>query len=141
NVVGTNVRDCTGSDYPAACYSRAVSPFSLVQGGEVSVRNYRGSEVRFSMPSAWIHHGKALAAEVVLTSPITAAGQALLADLYDGEFRGRPVEGSYTLRIHQTAALDFDAIEDIQLVLYYRYWSASDTAKSARPEGESEERE
>jgi hypothetical protein len=132
NIVGTNVRNCALSDYPDGCYSRAVTPYSLAQGGGVSVRNYRGADVGFSMPAAWIHHGKALAAERVITTPITSGDSALLTDLYRSEFRGRPVEGTYTLRLHQTDALDFDALEDIQLILYYRYWSASDMSKSTR---------
>ncbi|MBI5489048.1 MAG: hypothetical protein HY905_17065 [Deltaproteobacteria bacterium] len=132
NVVGTNVRNCALSEYPAGCYARAVTPYSLAEGGGVSVRNYRGSDVPFTMPAAWVHDAKALAAERVITTPITSSDQALLTDLYRSEFRGRPVEGSYSLQIEQTDALDFDALEDIQFILYYRYWSASTMSKSAR---------
>lgn len=138
NVVGTNVRDCSRSDYPAGCYSRAITPYSLVQGGGVWVRNYRLSDVPFSMPAAWIHDAKALAAEVVVTTPLTSSQQALLADTYRSEFRGRPVEGTYLLRLHQTDALEFDNLEDVQLILYYRYWSPSDMSKSARGGGPSD---
>jgi hypothetical protein len=141
NVVGTNVRNCALSDYPAGCYSRAVTPYSLVEGGGVTVRNYRGWDVPFTMPAAWIHDAKALTAERVITTPITSADQALLADVYRAEFRGRPVEGSYSLQVQQTDALDFDAIEDIQLILYYRYWSASEMSKSARETEAGEGRE
>ena len=104
----------------------------------MSVRNYRGADVEFVMPVAYIHDAKALAAEHVITTPMTAADRTLFADLERPEFRGRPVEASYSLIIPQTEVLDFDAIEDVQLVLYYRYWSASDTSKSAGPGGDSE---
>ena len=36
---------------------------------------------------------------------------------------GRPLSGVYRLRIHDTPTLDWQKLEDIQLVLNYRYWS------------------
>jgi len=36
---------------------------------------------------------------------------------------GRPLAGKYTLRIWDDDALHFDRIEDIQIILGYRYWT------------------
>ena len=47
----------------------------------------------------------------------------MLAASADDPFVGRPLEGNYTLRIYDTEGLDWDKLEDVQLVLNYRYWT------------------
>ncbi len=54
----------------------------------MSVRNYRGGDVEFVMPAAWIRDAKALAAEQVMTTPMPASQRVLFADLDRSEFRG-----------------------------------------------------
>lgn len=39
------------------------------------------------------------------------------------ELRGRPLAGTYVLRIWDDPALRFDRVEDVQIVLDYRYWT------------------
>ena len=36
---------------------------------------------------------------------------------------GRPLDGSYRLRIWDSPALKWNRLEDIQVILKYRYWS------------------
>jgi hypothetical protein len=38
------------------------------------------------------------------------------------ELRGRPLDGTFVLRVWEEPGLDFDAIEDVQLLVKYRYW-------------------
>jgi hypothetical protein len=39
------------------------------------------------------------------------------------EFGGRPLDGTYRLTIHSSPDLNWSALEDIQLVINYEYWS------------------
>jgi hypothetical protein len=89
----------------------------------VSVRNHADQTEAFGMPEGRIEHAKALAAEVVLTNPPTTSQQALMQDYIKDELRGRPLNGDYVLRIWQTPELDWSAVEDIQILLRYRYWT------------------
>jgi hypothetical protein len=128
NVVGTNVLDCTGPDAGPTCFTNAFVPFTLHQQGAVDVRNHTGHPESFTMPSASIEHGKALAAEVVLTSPLTGTGTQLLTDYWKDGLRGRPLPGQYVLRIWDTPGLQWSAVEDIQIVWRYRYWTRMGTS-------------
>jgi hypothetical protein len=40
------------------------------------------------------------------------------------EFRGRPLDGGYRLRIWDSPGLMWNRLEDVQIILNYRYWSA-----------------
>jgi hypothetical protein len=124
NLVGTNVRDCSESEEPATCYSNAFIPFTLVhEGDDIPIRNHDGETVPFDFERAFIEHGKALASEVVLTNPVTGSAETLLGSYYKQELRGRPLMGHYTLRIWDDPALNWDNVEDVQLVFRYRYWT------------------
>ncbi len=39
------------------------------------------------------------------------------------EFQGRPLDGNYALRVWDEEGVSFDAMEDAQIVLRYRYWT------------------
>jgi hypothetical protein len=54
---------------------------------------------------------------------VSSADQTLLADYFRREFRGRPLEGNYVLRIWDAPGFDWNKVEDVQLVLRYRYWT------------------
>jgi hypothetical protein len=123
NVVGTNVRRCEAGSSPETCWASAYLPYTLTQSGSVSVRNHADQTEAFGMPEGRIEHAKALAAEVVLTNPPTTSQQALMQDYIKDELRGRPLNGDYVLRIWQTPELDWSAVEDIQILLRYRYWT------------------
>jgi hypothetical protein len=123
NLVGTNVRDCTDSEEPATCYANAFIPLTLIHEGDVEVRNHDGQRYDFRLERAFIEHGKALASEVVLTNPLSSSAETMLGPYYKQEFRGRPLMGRYTLRIWDDPALNWQNVEDVQLVFRYRYWT------------------
>ena len=81
----------------------------------------------FNFGSANINHGKALAAERYITLPVGSTDASLLAQtsITKTEFRGRPLDGAYRLRIWDDGeTLHWDRLKDVQLILNYRYWSA-----------------
>ena len=39
------------------------------------------------------------------------------------EFQGRPLDGTFVLRVWEEPGMNFDALEDVQLALEYRYWT------------------
>ena len=123
NLVGTNVRDCSESGEPATCYANAFIPFSLEQRGTLPVRNHDGETISFPFGTGLIEHGKALADEAVVTNPVTRAMDDLLGSYYKSELRGRPLTGQYWLRIWDGAPLNWNNVEDVQLVFRYRYWT------------------
>jgi hypothetical protein len=123
NFVGTNIKDCTRPDATSSCYENAFIPYTLIHGGVVSIRNHEFQYEDFSMVTGKIEHGKGLAAEVVITNPLTGSQPSLLDPYMNAELRGRPIQGQYTLRIYDTPELDWERIEDIQLVWDYHYWT------------------
>lgn len=125
NLVGTNIRICGANS--GTCSANAFIPYTIAQNGIVRIKNnvYDKVEV-FEMPVARIEHGKALAAEVLVTNPPTSTHNQLLAPYMKTGLRGRPLQGTYVLRIWETPELNWDAIEDVQLIWKYRYWTRSD---------------
>ncbi len=125
NVVGTGVLDCSsvGTD---SCYGSGYVEYTLDHDAfATSVIDYLGDSREFNFGSATIHRGKALTSERYITLPISSADQELLAQpqTQKPEFRGRPLTGSYRFRIYDSPALAWDQLEDVQLILNYRYWS------------------
>ncbi|MBI2896566.1 MAG: hypothetical protein HYY06_23610, partial [Deltaproteobacteria bacterium] len=104
--------------------SNAFVPFTLVHEGEdIPIRNHDGDTIDFDFERGFIEHGKALTTEAVLTNPLTSSAETLLAPYYKEELRGRPLAGHYTLRIWEDPALQWENVEDVQIVLRYRYWT------------------
>jgi hypothetical protein len=126
NVVGTNVLDCTQPWSTTTCYTNAFVPFTMeFQGSDLPIRNHTGDTELFTLPTDRVEHGKGLAAEVVLTNPVTGTHTQLLSEYWKDGIRGRPLQGTYILRIWQTPDLDWSRVEDIQLAWKYRYWTQS----------------
>ena len=126
NVVGTNVRNCEDSTSPSTCYSGGFVPYTLEHVGPYTVRNVLGDDYEASLFTARIEHGRALGAERHLTNPISSTDRALIEPYTHRELRGRPIDGTYLLRIWDEPGIDFNQIEDIQVVLGYRYWTRSE---------------
>ena len=125
NLVGTGVYDCTANPSPS-CFGSAFIEYTLDHDAfSVPVLPWDGIAQPFNFGSAGINHGKALAAEKYVTLPIGSGDQNLLAQpgIEKPEYRGRPLDGSYRLRIWDSPYLMWNRVEDIQLVLKYRYWS------------------
>jgi hypothetical protein len=124
NIVGTNVVDCTQPWSTSTCYTNAFVPYTLEhQGSDLPVRNHSRDTEQFTLHTARVEHGKGLAAEVVLTNPLTSNHTQLLTEYWKDGLRGRPFQGSYVLRIWETPDMDWRKVEDIQLVWRYRYWT------------------
>ena len=47
----------------------------------------------------------------------------MLPGIAQSGFDGRPLEGTYRLRIWDSPELRWDRIDDIQFLLTYRYWT------------------
>ncbi len=123
NLVGTGLRDCASTDTPATCYSSAFIPYSIRHSPPYRIRNYEGEVVEGNLFPGNIEHAKGLMAERYITNPIGSADRTLLTDYWRREFRGRPLEGNFRLRIWDSPGFDFSKLEDIQLILSYRYWT------------------
>jgi hypothetical protein len=39
------------------------------------------------------------------------------------EFKGRPLDGQFVIRVWEDDQFSFEKIQDVQLVLKYRYWT------------------
>ena len=99
-------------------------PYELVQLGAVALRDHSGFDHTYVLPEAVIHGGKAVAAEMFFTSPLSMAHHTVLGDYWKTEFVGRPLQGLYALRIKHVPSLVWENLEDVQLIFDYRYWSA-----------------
>lgn len=127
NVVGSGVVDCA-LEPTAACYGSAYLEYTFDHSAfDVPViSHFKPKDAQhFNFGMGSINFGKALAAERFITLPIGSADSALLAQpaFEKNEFRGRPLEGTYRLKIKDKPSLKWSQVEDIQIILKYRYWS------------------
>lgn len=123
NVQGSNVLWCD-EGAPSSCYSNGTLQYSLEHNGSrMPIRNWTGDTVMFDMPTGRIQRGRALAAEVVPTNPLSSSQRNMFQDYWREELRGRPLQGLYNLKIWEDPALRWENVEDVQLILDYRYWT------------------
>jgi len=123
NLVGTELRDCEGASTPSTCYASGNTAFSIIHGGPFLVRNARGELYSAPLFTGRIESARALAAERYLTNPLSGSDRGLIDPYTRVELRGRPLGGTLTLRLWNDGAFRFDRLEDVQLVLGYRYWT------------------
>jgi hypothetical protein len=123
NLVGTGIRDCSGSSTPSSCHGGAFVQYTLHHDGPFRVRNFEGDNYYAPLYPGRIQQQKALTAERYLSNPLSSADQHLLSSFVQGQFRGRPLEGNYTLRIYDAPELDWSRLEDVQIFMRYRYWT------------------
>ncbi len=123
NFVGTGVRDCSDSTLPSTCNASANVPYSIEHVGPYAVRNHEGEIYQAPLFIGHIEHGRGLAAERYITNPISSADRSLLEPYEHGELSGRPLTGHYVLRVWDTDGVSFPHIEDVQIILGYRYWT------------------
>jgi hypothetical protein len=126
NFVGTNVRNCEDSEVPQPCYSGGFVPYSLAHVGPFFVRNYTGADVEAHVFDGNIEHARGLATERYLANPLSESDRSLMEQYTRRELSGRPLDGNFVLRVWEEEGVDFDAIEDVQVVLNYRYWTRFD---------------
>jgi hypothetical protein len=131
NVVGTGVIDCTNTGSPD-CFGSGFLQYQLRDdAGTAGVLGFDGQSRVFDFGTASIEHAKALTAERYLTTPLGMSDQALINQVQALQFRGRPLDGTYHLRIYDNPALRFDKIEDVQVILNYHYWSRIVTSNNS----------
>jgi hypothetical protein len=123
NVVGSAVLDCSRAARPWECYGDGNVEFSLRQDGLVFVENHEREIHSFLAEPGVILEGRALAAERVLTNPISASDLSLISPFERRELWGRPLMGNYMLRIHGRPEIVWEYIEGVQMLLQYRYWT------------------
>ncbi|MEM9075248.1 MAG: hypothetical protein AAGE52_42520, partial [Myxococcota bacterium] len=123
NVVGTNVRDCEAVGGGSTCYASGNVAYSIVHDGPYPVRNHGGGLYDAPLFRGRVERARALAAERYLTNPLSGADRGLIDPYLRRELVGRPLSGTYTLRIWDDPALAWSNVEDVQLLLQYRYWT------------------
>lgn len=123
NFVGTAARQCADSTLPSTCYNAGFIPYSIEHIGPYEVRNYSGDNFDARLFTGRIEHARGLAAERYLTNPLSSADRALIEPYYQGQFTGRPLTGTYRLRVWEEPGVNFEGIEDVQIVLNYRHWT------------------
>lgn len=126
NFVGSGARECEGAPLPSTCYSAGYVPYSLHHLGPYVARNHVGADYVAPLFNGYIEHARGLAAERYLTNPISSADRALIEPYMQRQFRGRPLTGTYVLRIWDDGSVIFDEIEDVQVLLDYRFWTRFD---------------
>lgn len=126
NFVGTNLRDCSGTRFGATCYSAGYLNYSIYHEGTYRVRNHRGETYDAPLFTGNIEQARGLAAERYVTNPLSSGDHALIDDYMRHELDGRPLTGDYVVRIWDDGTVDFEALEDVQVVLQYRYWTRSE---------------
>jgi hypothetical protein len=123
NFVGTGVRDCSRDPSPSTCYAAGFVPYSLVHVGPFTVRNHFGADAPVALFDGHIEHARGLASERYVTNPLSSADRAMMADYMRGEWIGRPLDGGFVVRVWEEPGVDFNAIEDVQFVINYEYWT------------------
>jgi hypothetical protein len=73
--------------------------YSLLHQGPCLVRNHMGVDYKAALLEGPIEHARAMA--------------------------GRPLNGQFVLRVWDEDGVDFSAVEDIQIILDYGYWTRS----------------
>jgi len=134
NLVGTGIRSC-GPDAPSTCYTSAYLEYDLSHDGtDAQLVDHAGTPRYFDFGIGHIRHGKALTAERLITVPLSTNDQSLINQpgISHSEFRGRPVDGRYQFRIWESPGFEWEKVQDVQLVMQYRYWSAV-TANGNQP--------
>lgn len=124
NFVGSQSRDCTDSNSPSTCYNAGFIPYSISHTGPFYIRNHAGNDVQTMLFDGTIEHARGLALERYVTNPIASTDRDLLQDYMRTEFAGRPLDGNFAVRIWEEPGVNVEAIEDVQLIVNYRYWTA-----------------
>lgn len=125
NLVGTGVHNCANDPTPD-CYGSGYVQYDLHHDAQqAGIVGYDGNSRIFDFGVASISGGKALAAEQYITMPLSSNDQNLISQpgIEHVEFGGRPLDGTYYLRIWDSPDLNWSALQDIQLILDYDYWS------------------
>ncbi len=122
NLVGTGLRDCTGGGGSSGRFASGNVSYTLLHQGAFLVRNALGSLYEAPVFPGRIESARALAAERYLTNPLSSADRSLVEPYLRQEFQGRPMGGTLVLRVWDDPRFVFERLEDVQLLVNYRYW-------------------
>jgi hypothetical protein len=128
NLVGTGVTDCGDVD-ASSCYGQGYIEYDLEHfARNIPIEDYLETTRCFDFGVGHVRSGKALATERFLTLPLGSADAELISQnaFLRGEMTGRPLSGTYTLRIKDTPRLSWQNVDDVQILVNYRYWSRVD---------------
>lgn len=125
NFVG-GARTCTDSNLPSTCYNAGYLTYSLAHNGPFWVRNHLGQDYRAQLFDGKIEHARGLSLERYLTNPLSDTDRSLLSDYMRSELQGRPFDGNFVIRVWEEPGMTFDALEDVQFLIKYRYWTKFD---------------
>jgi hypothetical protein len=123
NFVGSGIRNCSQSTLPSTCYSSGNVPYSIEHWGPYFVRNYEGQDYEAKLFTGRVEHARGLATERYLTNPLSSDDASLMQQYLRAELQGRPLDGNFVLRVWDDDSVNFRAIQDVQVVLKYRYWT------------------
>lgn len=123
NFVGSGVRNCEDAPNPSTCYAGGFVSYSLKHLGPLYVRNHTGADFPVKLFTGNIEHARGLGVERYLTNPLSSTDRELITPYLRSEFQGRPLDGSFVLRVWEEPGVDFHAIQDVQLYVKYRYWT------------------
>jgi hypothetical protein len=123
NFVGSGIRACAVSDLPSTCHAAGYVPYSLYHNGPFYVRNHQGDDFRAYLFDGAVEHARGLGIERYITNPLSSADRELVTPYFRTEFQGRPLDGNFVIRVWEEPGLNFEAIQDVQVVLNYRYWT------------------
>lgn len=123
NFVGTGLRACENVPVAAPCYSGGFIPYTLHHLGPYTVTNHTGKQFTAGLFTGTIEHARGLGIERYLTNPLSSTDRELLTPYIRQELSGRPLDGSFRLRVWDAPGVRFEAIEDVQIYLKYHYWT------------------
>jgi hypothetical protein len=123
NFVGTGIRNCEEEPLPSTCHGAGYVTYSLEHQGPYIVRNHFGQDFEAKLFPGNIEHARGLGNERYLTNPLSSADGELIAEYLRHEFKGRPLDGNFSLRVWEEPGFNFHAIQDVQVLLKYRYWT------------------
>jgi hypothetical protein len=123
NFVGTNTRECEGSNTPSTCFGGGFIPYSIAHVGPYFVRNHEGKDECIQLFEGNIEHARGLATERYLTNPFSDSDRGLIDPYLRKELVGRPLDGTYVVRVWEEPGVNFDAVKDVQIVMNYSYWT------------------
>jgi hypothetical protein len=125
NFRGTGLRNCERATDPDACYGSISLSYSLVQDSDTILRSLDGALHAFDLRPGFILDAPGLANELRLSDQ---AAQQLIdqnPDLRRNELAARPLIGRHTLVIEGRPEIDWLNLEDVEIQLGYRAWSAA----------------
>jgi hypothetical protein len=123
NFVGTELRSCADSGLPSTCHSAGYIPYTVIHDGPYYVRNHKGQDYRAALFPGRIEHARGLGIERYITNPMGDSDRSLMEGYMRAELSGRPLDGEFILRVWDEPGVNFNAIEDVQLIIDYGYWT------------------